>query len=133
VLGSPCALSPHQFGSDRSVGGDGTHAASDLGRADLVGGIHAVDEHTSVVDFKSSRTRIGRYRIGILERNTSPKSSERHGAVHRSGIEVLETEPSSECPGNGALASAGRTIDGDDAQFWTRHRHQLVPSGMPSL
>ena len=45
---------------------------------------------------------------------TTPQSSERHGPIHRPGVEKAEAEPPRQPAGNRTLAGSGRTIDRDD-------------------
>ena len=43
-----------------------------------------------------------------------PHRPQRHGPVHGAGIDISEAETVGETAGDGALAGAGRSVDGDD-------------------
>ena len=127
ALGGPCLLAGTHLGAHLAVGRDHSHRAGDLGGADRSGGIHPVDEHATLADLQMYRSSQRTDRRRVVERQFAAHRGERHRAVHRPGVEVLEAEPLGQGLADGALAGPGRAVDGDDAHY------QLVPWGKPSL
>ncbi len=75
-----------------------------------------------------------RSHIGLLGRVDAPaKGGEGHRSIHRTGVEILQTEPLGDRTSDGALACAGWSVDGDDHRHTVRFTaHQDTPNGRPS-
>ena len=127
----PLTLTSHQLGANGAVRGDGTDRRGHLVGADVGREIGSVDEHTGLADVEVDLARQRRHRLDIGWVDAPAYRRERDGAVHRTGVEVLQAETSSECTRDGALAGTGRPIDGDDPHLPARPLRQplAVPGG----
>ena len=90
-----------------------TLTTGDVAAADRNRRVDTVDADSVVVDIELDFSSELGDRVGVVDRDPSAHRGERHGSVHRAGVEVLETEPARHGPPDGALAGTRGTIDGD--------------------
>jgi cytidylate kinase len=94
---------------------DDRHHAVDPRLANRRGDVGAVDEDTAgVVEGARALARQLSERRRVAERQSLLHREPRQRAVHRPRIEIAEAEPLRELAGNGALAGACRSVDGND-------------------
>ncbi len=110
----PLTLAATELGADCLVRRHRAHGARDLGAADLDGRVGAVHEHTGVAYVETHVGRETRHLLGAVGVDAPPQRGEGDPAVLRTGVEIVEAEPVGQCPGDGRLPRAGRSVDGDD-------------------
>ena len=52
--------------------------------------------------------------VGHVPIQPAPHAGQRHGPIHRPGIEKAEPQPPGQGPGHAALSGSGGSVDGDD-------------------
>ena len=100
-LGDERALLVEQGGAHGGVGRPPRGLLGDLGRADRLADVLAVEQHAVALEADVQVARIARAR-------------QRHGAVERPGVQVGEAERPRDGAGDGRLAGPRGTVDGDE-------------------
>ena len=134
ALGHPGPLTLDEHRPHRGVGGDLGDGGRDRPSADVRRRVDAVDDHAGTVDddvdvrgHLCDRSQVALGHAALL-------GGKRHRSVHGPGVEVLEAEPLGQRPPDGALAGAGRAVDGDHQPpigFVLGQSHD-TPTGRPS-
>ena len=122
-----CPLALHQLGADGAVGCHGADRGRHLVAANLGRRVDAVDQHAVLADLegadrRASSATLSRSAVSMPRRI----AAKRDGAVHRPGVEVLQTEARRERPRHSALAGSGRTVDGNDSHLPARPLRQAL-------
>ena len=92
---------------------DARGAVGNIGRADVLGDVFAVqaDAARSEFDFRGQRELL--HAVHVVRADLLPQAPERHGTVHGAGIDVGEAEPLRHVFRDRALAGAGRSVNRD--------------------
>ena len=114
TLSNHCLLLPDHLGPDTGVLGDPGGGFGDRGGSQCGGDVDAVEKHVLAVEADPKFSRpIGHARpVGCVD--VSCEATVGHGAVHRTGIDVVEAQPFGQSAGRSALARSGRSVDRDN-------------------
>ena len=113
VVGDPLPLEVHQGGADVGHGRHLAHHAPDVGAADLVGDVVAVDRHPAVAQLDLEVLGDGGH-LGRVVGGAPPEDGGGHRPVHGARLQAVEAEAVGHGPGHGGLARPDGTVDGDD-------------------
>ena len=105
------------------------HLASDLGAADRLGHVLAIDRHPLGPLGAGAQLQIQvhqqvRYGAGLRRIDSSRGHQPGDGPVHGAGVEVNQTEAGGKGLGHGAFAGPGGAIDGNDRR--AAHQKHMV-------
>ena len=107
-----------------STGSEQTPPVAERRRGDAAQTLREVVDEPLPLQLGEAETLPGDLEDGglIARINPATQHSERHGAVHRTGVEIADAEPLSDRATDRGFSGARGTIDRDD-----RTAHQLVP------
>ena len=102
--------------------GDPGGGLGDRGGPHRGGDVDAVEKHVLAVEADPEFSRpLGHARpVGCVD--VRCEATVGHGAVHRTGIDVVEAQPFGQSAGRSALARSGRSVDRDN------HLRNISPS-----
>ena len=112
-----------------AMGRHRTHLGRDLGAADRVGHVMAIDLHPLLLCIARGELQIKtlqqrRHRTGIGGVHALALHPPGEGPIHGAGVEINQAKTPGKGPGDRALTGAGRTINRNDRR--ARHQENVI-------